>query len=188
MIDQDKIVIAMRMILEAIGENPDREGLKDTPKRVAKMYAEVFSGLHRDPSEFLQTFFYEEKHDEMVIVKDISLYSMCEHHLLPFYGKAHVAYIPNPARITGLSKLARVVDTLSRRPQLQERLTTQIADTIMKALKPQGVMVVIEAEHLCMTIRGVNKPGSLTVTSAVRGIFRSNHLTRTEAFSLIRGR
>ncbi|MBT9135865.1 MAG: GTP cyclohydrolase 1 [Firmicutes bacterium] len=188
MIDQEKIQMAVRMILEAIGENPEREGLVGTPKRVAKMYAEVFGGLHDDPSKHLETFFSEEKHDEMVLVKDISLYSMCEHHLLPFFGKAHVAYIPNPKRITGLSKLARVVETLARRPQLQERLTTQIADTIMKTLQPQGVAVVIEAEHLCMTIRGVNKPGSLTVTSAVRGIFRSNHLTRTEAFALIKGR
>ncbi|MBS3948784.1 MAG: GTP cyclohydrolase I FolE [Dethiobacter sp.] len=187
MIDQEKIRVAVRLILEAIGENPDREGLKGTPARVAKMYAEVFSGLHSDPRRHLETCFYEELHDEMVLVKDISLYSMCEHHLLPFYGKAHVAYIPDQARITGLSKLVRVVETLARRPQLQERLTTQIADTIMASLSAKGVVVVVEAEHLCMTIRGVKKPGSLTVTSAVRGIFRKNHLTRAEAFSLIKG-
>lgn len=187
MIDQEKIQKAVRMILEAIGENPDREGLVDTPSRVAKMYAEVFSGLHSDPCDHLKTCFYEEKHDEMVLIKDISIYSMCEHHLLPFYGKAHVAYIPNPNKITGLSKLVRVVETLSRRPQLQERLTTQISDTIMNTLEAKGVVVVIEAEHLCMTIRGVKKPGSVTVTSAVRGIFRTNHLTRAEAFSLLKG-
>lgn len=185
MIDQGKIRTAVRQILEAIGEDPDREGLKGTPERVAKMYAEVFAGLHSDPRRHLATCFYEEHHDEMVLLKDISLYSMCEHHLLPFYGKAHVAYIPDQARITGLSKLVRVVETLSRRPQLQERLTTQIADTIMTALCAKGVVVVVEAEHLCMSIRGVKKPGSLTVTSAVRGIFRKNHLTRAEAFSLI---
>lgn len=187
MIDQEKIQKAVRMILEAIGEDPDREGLVDTPSRVAKMYAEVFSGLHSDPGDHLKTCFYEEKHDEMVLIKNISIYSMCEHHLLPFYGKAHVAYIPNPNKITGLSKLVRVVDTLSRRPQLQERLTTQISDTIMNTLEAKGVVVVIEAEHLCMTIRGVKKPGSVTVTSAVRGIFRTNHLTRAEAFSLLKG-
>jgi GTP cyclohydrolase I len=187
MIDQEKLQIAVRMILEAIGEDPDREGLKDTPKRVAKMYSEVFSGLHADPCDHLETCFYEEQHDEMVLIKDISIYSMCEHHLLPFYGKAHVAYIPNPAKITGLSKLVRVVETLARRPQLQERLTTQIADTIMNSLDAKGVVVVIEAEHLCMTIRGVKKPGSTTITSAVRGIFRTNNLTRAEAFSLLKG-
>ncbi|EEG79060.1 GTP cyclohydrolase I FolE [Dethiobacter alkaliphilus] len=187
MIDQEKIQKAVRMILEGIGEDPDREGLQDTPARVAKMYGEVFSGLHCDPCDHLETCFYEEKHDEMVLIKDISIYSMCEHHLLPFYGKAHVAYIPNPEKITGLSKLVRVVETLSRRPQLQERLTTQIADTIVEKLDAKGVVVVIEAEHLCMTIRGVKKPGSTTVTSAVRGICRTNHLTRAEAFSLLKG-
>ena len=186
MIDTEKIQKAVRMILEGIGEDPDREGLQDTPARVAKMYGEVFSGLHADPCEHLETCFYEEKHDEMVLLKDISIYSFCEHHLLPFYGKAHVAYIPSPEKITGLSKLVRVVETLSRRPQLQERLTTQIADTIMDKLNAKGVLVVIEAEHLCMTIRGVKKPGSTTVTSAVRGIFRTNHLTRAEAFSLLK--
>lgn len=185
--DQEKIKKAVRMILEAIGEDPEREGLVDTPIRVAKMYAEVFGGLHCDPHKHLETCYYEEKHDEMVIIKDISIYSMCEHHLLPFYGKAHIAYIPNLTKIVGLSKLVRVVETLARRPQLQERLTTQIANTIMESLEAKGVAVVVEAEHLCMTIRGVKKPGSLTITSAVRGIFRTNHLTRAEVFSLIKG-
>ncbi len=186
MIDHAKIKVAVRMILEAIGENPNREGLIDTPSRVAKMYEEVFGGLGHDPSEHLQTCFYDEGHDEIVLVKDVNFYSMCEHHLLPFYGKAHVAYIPNKA-VSGISKLVRVVDTLSQRPQLQERLTTQIANTIMDSLNAKGVAVVLEAEHQCMTVRGVKKPGSLTVTSAVRGIFRTNHLTRAEAFSLIKG-
>lgn len=187
MVDQEKIQIAVRMILEAIGEDPEREGLKDTPARVAKMYAEIFSGLHADPSVHLRTCFYEEQHDEMVLIKDISINSMCEHHLLPFFGKAHVAYIPNQNRIPGLSKLVRVVDTLARRPQLQERLTSQIANTIMSALHPKGVVVVVEAEHLCMSIRGIKKPGTLTITSAIRGVFRTNHKTRDEAFSLIKG-
>lgn len=187
MIDQEKIKKAVRMILEAIGEDPEREGLVDTPSRVARMYAEMFGGLHRDPRQHLETCYYEEKHDEMVIIKDISIYSMCEHHLLPFYGKAHIAYIPSLEKIVGLSKIVRVIETLARRPQLQERLTTQIADTIMGSLEAKGVAVVVEAEHLCMAIRGVKKPGSLTITSAVRGIFRSNHLTRAEAFSLIKG-
>jgi len=188
MIDNAKIETAVRMILEAVGENPDREGLRETPLRVAKMYAEVFSGLHADPEVHLDKCFHSERHDEMVLVRDIALYSMCEHHLLPFFGKAHVAYIPHPNKISGLSKLARVVETLSRRPQLQERLTTQIADVIMHKLEAKGTLVVIEAEHLCMTIRGVKKPGSTTVTSAVRGIFRTNHITRTEALALIKGR
>ena len=186
-VDKEKIKVAVRMILEAIGENPDREGLQETPRRVADMYAEIFSGLYADPSVHLQTCFYEEQHEEMVIIKDISIDSMCEHHLLPFFGKAHIAYIPNHNKITGLSKLVRVVDTFARRPQLQERLTTQIANTIMKALQPKGVVVVVEAEHLCMGIRGVKKPGAVTVTSAVRGIFRTDHKTRDEALSLIKG-
>ena len=188
MVDKEKIQVAVKMILEAIGEDPEREGLKDTPKRVAKMYAEIFSGLHADPSVHLQTCFYEEQHDEMVLIKDISIDSMCEHHLLPFFGKAHVAYIPNQNKITGLSKLVRVVDTLARRPQLQERLTREIADSIMLRLDPQGVAVVIEAEHLCMSMRGVKKPGALTVTSSVRGIFRRDAKTRAEFFSLINGK
>ncbi|CAA7601282.1 GTP cyclohydrolase I [Acididesulfobacillus acetoxydans] len=184
--DMAKIEEAVRMILEGIGEDPDREGLVDTPKRVARMYEEVFSGLHEDPSEHLKVQFSED-HEEMVIVKDIPLYSMCEHHLIPFYGFAHVAYIPRKGKITGLSKLARVVEGYSKRPQLQERLTSQIADSIMKMLEPRGVLVVIEAEHMCMTMRGVKKPGSKTLTSAVRGIFKSSEVTRAEGFALIHG-
>lgn len=183
--DQEKIRKAFRMILEAIGEDPDREGLQDTPARVARMYAEVLSGLHQDPKEPLSVCFSEE-HDEMILVKDIPVYSVCEHHFLPFVGKAHVAYIPDQGKITGLSKLARVVDIVAKRPQLQERLTSQVADTIMEVLGAKGVMVVVEAEHMCMTMRGVKKPGSRTLTSAVRGIFRENKATRAEAFSLIK--
>lgn len=183
--DQEKIKKAFRMILEAIGEDPDREGLQDTPARVARMYAEVLSGLHQDPKEPLSVCFSEE-HDEMILVKDIPVYSVCEHHFLPFVGKAHVAYIPDQGKITGLSKLARVVDIVAKRPQLQERLTSQVADTIMEVLGAKGVMVVVEAEHMCMTMRGVKKPGSRTLTSAVRGIFRENKATRAEAFSLIK--
>jgi len=175
--DTQKIETAMRMILEAIGEDPEREGLKDTPKRVARMYEEIFHGLERDPREDLQVLFTEE-HDEMVLVKDIPFYSMCEHHFLPFFGKAHVAYIPAKGKITGLSKLARVVEGYAKRPQLQERLTSQIADAIMECLHPRGVLVVVEAEHMCMTMRGVKKPGSYTTTSAVRGIFKTNNATR----------
>ena len=182
--DAEKIEQAVRMILEAIGENPEREGLKETPQRLARLYQEVFSGLHQDPLEHLEKIFSEE-HDEMVLVKDIPLYSMCEHHLIPFFGKAHVAYIPKNGNVTGLSKLARVVEGYARRPQLQERLTTQIADGIMEKLKPYGVVVVIEAEHMCMTMRGVRKPGTKTVTSAVRGIFKKNATSRAEAFSII---
>lgn len=184
--DQEKIMQAVRMIIEAIGEDPEREGLRDTPRRIARMYAEIFAGLGKDPKEELSVGF-DEGHQEMVLVKDIPLYSVCEHHFLPFIGRAHVAYIPK-GRITGLSKLARVVDVAARRPQVQERLTSQIADMIMEKLEPRGVAVVIEAEHLCMSMRGVNKPGSLTVTSAVRGIFRRNPASRAEAFALIRDR
>jgi len=184
--DMEKIEQAVTMMLEAIGEDPSREGLVDTPKRVARMYAEVFAGLHEDPSAHLQVQFAED-HEEMVIVKDIPLYSMCEHHLVPFYGKAHVAYIPKKGKVTGLSKLARVVEGYARRPQLQERLTSQIADSIMDILDPRGVLVVIEAEHMCMTMRGVKKPGSKTLTSAVRGIFKTSQVTRAEGFSLIHG-
>ena len=184
--DIEKIEQAVTMIIEAIGENKDREGLRDTPKRVARMYAELFSGVGDDPSRHLKVLFTEH-HDELVLIKDIPLYSMCEHHLLPFYGKAHVAYIPRRGRITGLSKLVRVVEGFAKRPQLQERLTSQIADSIMEKLQPWGVAVVIEAEHMCMTMRGVNKPGSLTVTSAVRGIFETNPASRAEAFALIKG-
>jgi len=185
-IDTEKIEAAVRMILEGIGEDPEREGLKDTPARVARMYKEIFCGLHSDPERHLETYFTEQ-HDEMVLVKNIPLYSMCEHHLVPFLGQAHVAYIPHQGRLLGLSKLARIVDEYAKRPQLQERLTTQIADSIMNRAKPRGVLVVIEAEHMCMTMRGVRKPGSKTITSAVRGIFKSNSTTRAEAFALIRG-
>lgn len=183
-VNTEKIAQAVRSILEAIGEDPDREGLKDTPKRVARFYLEAFSGLQEDPSEHLQVQF-SGNHEEMVIVKDIPIYSMCEHHLLPFVGHVHIAYIPCNGKVTGLSKLARVAEAFARRPQLQEQLTSQIADMINNTLKPYGVLVVIEAEHMCMTIRGIKKPGSRTVTSAVRGIFQTNVATRAEAFSLI---
>lgn len=185
--DREKIIQGVRLLLEGIGEDPDREGLRGTPERVARMYEEIFCGLQYDPKEELNVFF-SENHDEMVLVKDIPLYSICEHHFLPFYGKAHVAYVPRQGRITGLSKLARVVEGFAKRPQLQERMTSQIADTIMEALNPLGVMVVIEAEHMCMTMRGIKKAGSKTLTSAVRGIFKSNEATRAEAFSLIKGK
>ncbi len=182
--DAKKIEQAVRMILEAIGEDPDREGLKETPQRVARMYEEVFSGLHEDPLDHLEKLFTEQ-HEEMVLVKDIPVYSMCEHHLVPFFGKVHVAYIPKNGQVTGLSKLARVVEGYARRPQLQERLTTQIANGIMEKLNPYGVVVVIEAEHMCMSMRGIRKPGAKTVTSAVRGLFKKNAASRAEAFSLI---
>lgn len=185
--DIEKIEQAVLMILEAIGEDPNREGLIETPKRVARMYAEVFAGLNEDPSKHLQVQFSVEEQEEMVVVKDIAVYSMCEHHLIPFHGKAHVAYVPRKGKVTGLSKLARVVQGFARRPQLQERLTSQIADAIVGELDPLGVLVVIEAEHMCMTMRGVKKAGAQTVTSAVRGIFKSNRATRAEAFSLIQG-
>jgi GTP cyclohydrolase I len=184
-IDQEKIARAVEMILEAIGEDPNREGLRATPQRVAKMYTEVFAGMELNPREHLQTFFSADKHDEMILVKDIPFYSMCEHHLLPFYGKAHVAYIPREGRVVGLSKLIRVTDIVARRPQLQERLTSNVADIIMDELKPKGVVVVVEAEHLCMSIRGIKKPGAITVTSAVRGLFRTNPSSRGEVFTLI---
>ncbi len=173
------------MILEAIGENPDRPGLVTTPDRVASMYEEFFGGLSKDPAKELSKVIGED-HREMVLIKNIPLFSICEHHLLPFFGKAHVAYIPSGKRVTGLSKLVRVVDILSKRPQLQERLTTQIAETIAKVLRPRGVLVVVEAEHMCITARGVLKPGSVTVTSAVRGSFRTSESTRAEAMALIR--
>jgi len=188
MMDRQKIEQGVRLILEGIGEDPDREGLLETPRRVAEMYGETFAGLEQDASEhFCVTF--NEDHQEMVLVRDIPLYSTCEHHLVPFMGRAHVAYIPGKhGRICGLSKLARVVDVFARRPQVQERLTSQIADTIVEHLDPAGVIVVIEAEHLCMSMRGVKKPGSETVTSAVRGLFERNPATRAEAMSLITGR
>jgi GTP cyclohydrolase I len=183
--DRDLVVDSVRLILKGIGEQPDREGLARTPERVADMYAELFSGLGKDPLDELQVVF-EAGHDEMVMVKDIDMGSICEHHLIPFIGKAHIAYIPNErGQITGLSKLARLVDVLSKRPQVQERLTTQIADALEQALNPRGVLVVIEAEHLCMSLRGVRKPGSRTVTSAVRGQFRNSEATRAEAMGLI---
>jgi len=185
MFDQEKIETAVRMILEAIGEDPEREGLVNTPSRVARMYEEIFCGLKQDPKRHLQVLFTEE-HEEMVLVRDIPFYSMCEHHLLPFFGKAHVAYIPRRGKITGLSKLARTVEAIAKRPQLQERLTCTIADMIMEALDPLGVAIVVEAEHMCMTMRGVKKSGSKTITSAVRGLFKTKEATRAEAFSLIR--
>jgi GTP cyclohydrolase I len=184
-IDRDRIAAAVTEILEAIGEDPQRDGLKETPRRLANMYAELFEGLYLDPADEIDVVF-DAGHDEMIMLRDIPLFSLCEHHLIPFIGKAHVAYIPNEqGQITGLSKLARVVDTLARRPQVQERLTTQIADAIGEALDPRGVLVVIEAEHLCMSMRGIRKPGSQTVTSAVRGQFRSSEATRAEAMGLI---
>lgn len=183
--DANLIEDAVRQILKGIGENPDRDGLAATPRRVADMYSELFSGIGRDPVDEIDVVF-ELGHDEMIMVRDIPMASICEHHLVPWVGKAHVAYIPNEkGQITGLSKLARVVDVVSRRPQVQERLTTQIADAIETALDPRGVLVVVEAEHLCMTMRGVRKPGSQTVTSAVRGIFRENNATRAEAMGFI---
>ncbi|MGN6606489.1 MAG: GTP cyclohydrolase I FolE [Jatrophihabitans sp.] len=179
---------AVREILVAVGEDPDREGLLKTPDRVARAYAETFGGLLVDPDEVLQTTF-DEHHDELVLVKDIPLYSTCEHHLVPWHGTAAVGYIPgDDGRITGLSKLARVVDLYAKRPQVQERLTSQVADAVMRKLQPKGVIVVVEAEHLCMAMRGIRKPGSRTMTSAVRGIMKSDQRTRSEALSLILGR
>ncbi len=187
-VDLPRVEAAVRELLIGVGENPDRDGLKATPARVARAYAEVFAGLFVDPEDVLQTTF-DENHEELVLVKDIALYSTCEHHLVPWHGTAAVGYIPGPeGRITGLSKLARLVDVYARRPQVQERLTGQVADAVMRRLEPQGVIVVIQAEHLCMAMRGVRKPGSLTMTSAVRGIFKEDHRTRAEALSLILGR
>jgi len=184
--DKKKIEKAMSYLLEAIGEDIKRKDILDTPKRVAEMYEEIFSGINKDPAKELEVIL-DQRHDEIILLKAIPLYSICEHHFLPFLGKANVAYIPKEGRVTGLSKLARVVDILSKRPQVQERLTTQIADIIMTKLKPKGCMVVIEAEHMCMSMRGVKKPGTLTVTSCVRGIFQKNEKTRAETLSLIRG-
>ncbi len=187
-VDQARIEKAMREVLLAIGEDPDRDGLVETPARVARMYAEIFAGLHDDPADHIVAAF-EADHDEMVMVRDIPLYSACEHHFIPFFGRAHVAYIPNEdGRVVGLSKLARLVDGYSRRPQVQERLTAQVADALQKTLEPQGVMVVLEAEHLCMSMRGIRKPGASTVTSAVRGLFRTSVATREEAMRFIQGR
>jgi GTP cyclohydrolase IA len=184
-VDTAKIEKAVQMILEAIGEDPAREGLLDTPARVARMYKEVFEGLHMDPRSVLSARFHVD-HDEMVFVKDISFYSMCEHHLIPFFGKAHIAYIPKNGVVTGLSKLARLVEAIAKRPQVQERMTNQIADVLDEELKTQGVMVVVEAEHLCMNMRGVKKPGSQTVTVASRGRYADDVAKREEVFRLIR--
>jgi len=185
-VDQERIRRAVREILSAIGEDPDREGLLETPARVARMYAELFSGLHEDPRVHLKKVF-TEKYDEVVLVKDISFNSMCEHHMLPFLGKAHIGYIPG-GKVLGLSKLARVVDVVSRRPQVQERMTETIADLMVEELAPKGVAVVVEASHSCMTIRGIRKPGSICVTSAMRGIFRSHLSSRSEIMTLIYGK
>jgi GTP cyclohydrolase I len=184
-IDHARIEAAVREILLAVGEDPQREGLRETPARVARMYAEIFSGLHRDPRELLRKTF-TQKYDEMVLVKDIGFESVCEHHLLPFLGKAHIAYLPH-GKIVGLSKLARVVEVLSRRPQVQERMTEELADLLVNELSARGVGVILEASHTCMTIRGVRKPDSLCITSAMRGTFRENQATRTELLSLVRG-
>ena len=181
--DKQRIETAVREILIAIGEDPDREGLVETPSRVARMYEEIFGGLEDDPTRHLKLF--DESSEEMVVVRDIPLYSMCEHHLIPFLGKAHIAYIPSDGRVIGLSKLARIVDFFARRPQLQERLTSQVADFLYENLQPMGVAVVIEAEHLCMTMRGARASGAKTMTSALRGTMRSNAKTRAEAMSLL---
>ncbi|GAA4050672.1 GTP cyclohydrolase I FolE [Nonomuraea soli] len=187
-VDQARIEKAVREILVAIGEDPDRDGLLDTPSRVARAMAEQYSGLHQAPEDVL-TKVFDVDHDEMVLVRDIEVYSTCEHHLVPFHGVAHVGYIPNEkGQVTGLSKLARLVDVYARRPQVQERMTSQIADALMRVLEPRGVIVVVEAEHLCMTMRGVRKPGAKTLTSAVRGDFRNSDKTRAEAMALILGR
>jgi GTP cyclohydrolase IA len=184
--DAAKVEEGIRLVLEGIGEDPGRDGLKETPRRVADMYREVFSGLREDPDAVVDAVF-DVGHDEMIMVRDIPLYAQCEHHLVPFVGKAHVAYVPGKdGRITGLSKLARLVDVLCRRPQVQERLTTEVAEVLERVLKPRGVFVVVEAEHLCMSMRGVKKPGSVTVTSAVRGVFKTDARTRSEALGLIR--
>jgi GTP cyclohydrolase I len=185
--DLKKIEKGVRLILEGIGEDPERAGIKDTPYRVAKMYEEIFAGL-KTPSEEILNYIEGETHDEMVLLKDIPFYSVCEHHLLPFIGKAHVAYIPSGGKIVGLSELVKAVEILAKRPQVQERLTTQLVNLIMDRLKPKGAMVIIDAEHLCMSMRGVKKPGSRTVTSAVRGIFRTKQSTREELLELIKKR
>ncbi|QHJ72431.1 GTP cyclohydrolase I FolE [Planococcus halotolerans] len=183
-VDLEKIEKAVSMILEAVGEDISREGLLDTPKRVAKMYAEVFSGLKEDPKEYFKTVFHEG-HEELVLVKDIPFYSMCEHHLVPFFGKAHIAYIPRDGVVTGLSKLARAVETVAKRPQLQERITSTIADSMMETLNPHGVFVMVEAEHMCMTMRGVKKPGATTVTAVARGILETDAIKRSEVITYI---
>jgi GTP cyclohydrolase I len=184
-VDESRVKAAVRELILAVGENPEREGLVETPRRIAEMYSEIFAGLYTDPKSVLAVNF-EEGHDEMVILRDIPFYSLCEHHFLPFHGVAHVGYIPDGS-VVGISKLARVVELFAKRPQLQERLTGQIADCIMEALKPDGVAVVVEAEHLCMTMRGVKKPGSRMVTSAMRGYFKQRTVTRSEFLALVRG-
>ncbi|NLY72910.1 MAG: GTP cyclohydrolase I FolE [Tissierellia bacterium] len=184
--DKAKIEKAVKMILEAVGEDPSREGLLDTPARVARMYEEIFAGLAQDPGRHLRVQFTEKGHDELVLVKNIPFYSTCEHHLVPFFGEAHIGYIPEGGRVVGLSKLARALEDIAKRPQLQERITSTLADTIMEEVSPWGVIVVIEAEHLCMSMRGVKKPGSKTVTSAVRGGFRTDAKSRQEALDLIK--
>jgi GTP cyclohydrolase I len=187
-IRQDKIKKAVRDILEAIGEDPDRDGLQETPRRVAEMYGEIFQGLHKNAAKDLKVGF-ELGHREMVVLKDIPFYSMCEHHLLPFFGIAHVGYIPaKNGRIVGISKIARVVETIARRPQVQERMTTEIVDTISKTLKATGAGVVLKAEHMCMIMRGIKKPGSNVITSALRGTFKTDGVTRAEFFSIIQGK
>jgi GTP cyclohydrolase IA len=186
-IDLPRVERAVRELLIAIGEDPDRDGLRDTPARVARSYLEQYAGLQQRPEDVLTTVF-DADHDEMVLVRDIEVYSTCEHHLVPFFGYAHIGYIPNEkGQITGLSKLARLIDIYARRPQVQERMTSQVADALMDTLEPRGVIVVVEAEHLCMTMRGVRKPGAKTLTSAVRGIFRDSDRTRAEAMSLLFG-
>ena len=185
MANQEKVEQAVYQLLEALGENPEREGLLDTPKRVAKMYAEMFSGLNEDPKDQF-TAVFSEVHDEVVLVKDIPFYSMCEHHLVPFYGKAHVAYLPSGDKVTGLSKLARAVEVAARRPQLQERLTDQVATALEEALNPRGVFVMVEAEHMCMTMRGIKKPGSKTITTVAKGLYNEDREERKEILSLMR--
>ena len=185
-IDRGRIEKAVREIIEAIGEDPLREGLTETPERVARFYAEVFQGVHQDPGDVVDAFFGDEHYEEIVMVREIEFYSMCEHHFVPFHGQARVAYMPK-GRVTGLSKLARLVEGYARRPQMQERLTAQVADCLQERLDPHGVLVVIEAEHLCMSMRGVKKPGAKTVTSAVRGLMQTNPATRSEAMSLLFG-
>lgn len=184
-VDHEKIQQAVTMILEAVGEDPAREGLLDTPKRVARMYEEIFEGLHQDPKEHFKTVFGED-HEELVLVKDITFHSVCEHHLVPFFGKVHIGYIPKGGQVTGLSKMARAVESITRRPQLQERITSTLADSMVETLTPLGVIVIVEAEHMCMTMRGVRKPGAKTVTSAVRGAFQRSEAARAEVMSLIR--
>lgn len=184
MLKQEKIEQAVYQLLEAIGENPNREGLLDTPSRVAKMYQEVFSGLGEDPKEEF-TAVFSESYEEVVLVKDIPFYSMCEHHLVPFYGVAHIAYLPDGGRVTGLSKLARAVEVASKRPQLQERLTGQVAAALDEALSPKGVFVMVEAEHMCMTMRGIKKPGSKTVTSVAKGVYQTDTALRQEVLAMI---